>query len=84
VQISETVRDFIAQELAADREGLSLRPEDDLVGQGVLDSVGILQLASFLEKSFGIKIGDDDMVPENFGSIARIERFVLARKGQSQ
>jgi acyl carrier protein len=84
VQIIDTVRDFVAQELAADREGISLQPEDDLVGQGVLDSVGILQLASFLEKSFGIRIGDDDMIPENFGSLARIEKFVLAKKGQSQ
>lgn len=41
-----------------------------------IDSVGMLEFLCFLEKSFSIKIDDDDVVPENFKNIASIVKFV--------
>jgi acyl carrier protein len=47
----------------------------------VLDSTGFLELVAHLEETYGIKIGDDDMVPENLDSLNAIEAFVQRKQG---
>ena len=42
----------------------------------VLDSTGFLELISFVERTFNIRLSDSDMVPENLDSLNGIERFV--------
>ena len=81
--IGQAVSEYITEELAADRQGLTLEARDDLVAQGILDSMGILQLVTFLEQEFRITIGDDDILPENFASLENIERFVQAKRASS-
>ena len=46
---------------------------------GVVDSMGILELVAFLESSYQIKVQDQEMLPENLDSIQRASAFV-ARK----
>ena len=46
---------------------------------GALDSLGIVNLVSFLESSYGITIEDHEIVPANLGSLTSIERYVLAK-----
>lgn len=47
-----------------------------LVTSGIVDSTGMLEVISFLEDEFGIRIGDEETVPENLESIRRIAAFV--------
>lgn len=54
----------------------ALAEDTDLLESGVVDSIGILEIVSFIEQSFEIVVSDEDLVPENFGSIARIAAFV--------
>ena len=84
MEIITTVRDYIRQELAADRPDAPLAPTDDLVVLGLIDSVGILKLIAFLETTFAIEVHDEEVVPENFGSLAQIEHFVLAKLGEKR
>ena len=42
----------------------------------ILDSTGFLELISFVEETFNIRLSDSDMVPENLDSLDGIERFV--------
>jgi len=46
---------------------------------GIIDSTGILELVLFLEQTYGIKVDQAEMLPENFDSIDNIDRF-LSRK----
>ena len=56
------------------------RDEDSLLERGIIDSVAMVDLIAFLEKTYGITISDDDMTPENFDSVDAIARYVAARK----
>jgi len=47
----------------------------------VLDSTDILRLVVFVEERYGIEIGDDDLVPENFETIASVAALVRAKRG---
>ena len=57
----------------------TLDNEASLLDAGIIDSTGVLEVVSFLESTFSIKLADDEILPENFDSIGRIARFV-ARK----
>lgn len=70
------VEKFLLTEIAADLGKQSLDPDEDLLEQRVIDSMGILKLVVFLEKTHNIKMMDEDIVPENFQSLNRISRFV--------
>jgi acyl carrier protein len=53
---------------------------DSLLDTGIVDSLGILDLVAFLEKSFGIRVGDEELSPLNFDSIESVARFVAAKR----
>lgn len=56
-------------------------PSDSLLDSGLIDSVGIFELVSFLEESVGVKVADEDIVPENFETIASIDALVTRLRG---
>ena len=47
-----------------------------LYENGIVDSTGVLEIVDFLEETFGIKIEDDELVPDNLDSIKKISKFV--------
>lgn len=67
---------FLLRDLAVGRGIDSIGRDDDILALGIVDSLGLLQLVSFLEEKFGIKVEDEDLVIDNFRSISRIEQFV--------
>ena len=53
-----------------------------LLEKGIVDSTGVLELVVFIEEACGFKVADADLVPENFGSVARLCQYV-ERRGAS-
>jgi acyl carrier protein len=74
----QTIRRFIYDKfpLAKSRK---LEDSSRLLEEGVLDSLGVLELVNFLQDEHGIPIEDDELVPENFASIDAISAFVDAK-----
>jgi len=66
---------YIKDELLRGRMN-DLDAEDDLLSSGVINSLGILQLVSFVEKRMGIEIPDEDVVYENFHSVAALTNYL--------
>jgi acyl carrier protein len=76
--VKEQIREFVQE--AAQRKGVTgVTDDQSLVESGVIDSLGIFRLVAFLEESFRVRIGDEEIVGENFESIVSIERFVLKK-----
>lgn len=57
----------------------SFGSDDSLMEQGIIDSTGVLELVSFIEERYQIKLADHEMVPENLDSVSRLTAFI-ARK----
>lgn len=70
---------FIEKELAKGRKS-HIDYEEDLLSEGIIDSLGILQLVAFIEDKFGIHIEDEDVVLENFQSISALTNYLETRK----
>ena len=60
-------------------ENVTVGDDEQLLGSGIIDSTGILELISFLEKEFSLVFEDQELVSENFNSINSIVAF-LQRK----
>ncbi len=71
--------DYIKQELLKGRHA-NLSPEDDLLGAGIIDSLGILQLVSFIDEAFDYQVPDEDVVYENFYSIEALTNYLNEHK----
>lgn len=54
-----------------------------LLENGIVDSMGVLDLVSFLEAEYHITIDDEDLVPEHFQTIGRLADFVHAKLGRA-
>jgi acyl carrier protein len=78
--IKQTVRQFIIDNFLMGQGGERIRDDNSLLDAGALDSTGVIELVAFLESTFGIKVRDEDMVPENLDSLANLERYVLMRR----
>lgn len=74
--IEPVVRKFIAESFIY-REGLtSITDDDSLLEKGLIDSTGVLELVFFIEKNFGVKVADDEVVPDNLDSVRVISDFI--------
>jgi len=81
--LKQAVREFVETSFLF-REGRDgLGDDESLLGAGLIDSTGILELVSFLESEFGIVVNDEEIVPENLDSIGQITAYV-ARKHVAQ
>jgi acyl carrier protein len=49
---------------------------EDLLGSGIVDSLGMMKLVLFLEKEFQIKIRPEDMTVENFKTVQNISEYL--------
>ena len=72
----DDVRAFILDELVFAGSSDDLTDDYPLLERAVLDSNGLMQLVTFLEDHCSIVIDDEDLVPDNFGTIEGISAFV--------
>lgn len=77
---ADTLREFISRELAGGRPTAELPDDLPLIAQRIVDSLGIFQLVSFVEDEFGVEVRDDEVVLENFATIATLAAFIEAKR----
>jgi acyl carrier protein len=82
--IENDVRGFVTDNFLFGRKNVSLDGDDSLLEQGLIDSTGVLELVSFIENKFEIKVEDDDLVPDNLDSINRLIAFIEAKLNEAK
>lgn len=60
-------------------DGDWLQDDTSFLEKGVIDSAGMLELITFLETSYHVVIGDEEVVRENFDSVERVVSFLSAK-----
>jgi len=78
--LRDRIQSFILENylFTSDRSALGL--DDSLLGRGIVDSTGMLEIIMFIEEQLGVTVKDEDMVPENLDSVSRIAAFVESRR----
>ena len=80
MDIKEQVRNFVTSNFYV-ADPASLEDNASLLDRGIIDSTGVLEVIFFIEETFGLKVEDNEMLPENLDSIERIAKFVSSKKG---
>jgi len=78
---ADRIRGFIQTEILFEDDNVALTNETPLL-DGVLDSLGLMQLVAFLEEEFEIEVQDEEVTVEHFRTIADIEDLVNSRVAQ--
>lgn len=77
--VEETVRQFIADNYMYRVDG-ALADTDSFLGGGIIDSMGILELVTFVEETFEIRMSDNEVVPDNLDSVAKVSAYVRRKQ----
>jgi acyl carrier protein len=81
-KIKQQITEFITTNFLFD-DSIKLGQEDSLLETGVIDSTGVLELVAFIEETYGIKIDDEEIVPENLDSIINIAAYISQKLSQT-
>lgn len=82
--IKTQVRQYILNNFLMGSDPERITDGVSFIEKGIIDSTGVLELVSFLQETFNIRVEDADMIPENLDSLEKIEKYVhgkLARVG---
>ena len=77
----EQISEFVLGNLIRSPAPESRYADDKHLVYGAIDSLGIVKLVAFLEQRFGVRIADDEVLPENFESVNAISDFVTSKTG---
>ena len=80
--IKQSLSQFIMRHFSQARTR-TLADDDPLLESGIVDSLGVLDLVSFIETEFEISVEDEDLLPEYFNSIERIATFVQNKQNEA-
>ena len=79
MDLAQEIESFVRHDLAMNQNLGGLSRSDNLLELGVVDSLGILKLSAFLEEAFGIRVADDDLLPEYFESLDAITKYASSK-----
>lgn len=74
--MKETLIKYIQEQLLNNEFEEELEVTDDLLGDGILDSLGMMKLILFIETEYSTKVPPQDMVIENFMSVEHIINYL--------
>ena len=67
---------YIRNELLNSPGGQEISADDDLLGRGLLDSLGMMSLVFYIEDELGMPVPPEDVTIENFVSVSAIEAYL--------
>jgi methoxymalonate biosynthesis acyl carrier protein len=81
IEVESEIKTKVASFLRSSVNLPDLKDDDDLFETGIVNSLFAIQLITFLEKTFDIEVGSDDLDMRNFESINATAAFVTRKNG---
>lgn len=78
-EIRAKIRGYLDENFLYMRPDFILADDDRLLERGVVDSMGIVEMLTFIEEQFGVKAADDEISEANLGTVNAIVRFVATK-----
>ncbi len=77
--VTDDIRSYLADQLRISEAG-SLDADLPLVQNGIIDSIELMQVVSFLEKSYGISVDETEFLPSNLRTLNTMAAFVERKR----
>jgi acyl carrier protein len=75
----ETIRKFIVNNYLKGSELTNLVDDSSFLEEGIIDSVGVMELVAFLETTFNFRVEDEEIIPENLDSVNKLTVYVQSK-----
>jgi acyl carrier protein len=77
-EVQSTLHDYIVQQfpVAANKR---IEPQTSLIHNGIIDSLGVLEIVTFIEQRFGVVMSDEELVSEHFDSIHSLSQLIVSK-----
>lgn len=76
--IKKELRSFIIRTYLG-REDAPLKDDDSFLGEGIIDSIGVIELVAHIQETYKIKISVPEIVPANLDTLDNLERFIVKK-----
>lgn len=76
----DEIRSYVIEEFLPGTDPQEIPVDMDLLNSGIIDSLGLLKMIAWIETTFEVAVGDEDLDPENFRSLGTMGRFVGAAR----
>ncbi len=76
MSIEETIKLYIAENMLFSDDGYAYPDDASFMEEGVLDSLGVLELALFVEETYGFRPVQQEMTPQNFDSVVNLAAYI--------
>jgi len=73
------IRTYIAENMLFSDNGYPHSDSASFLEEGIVDSMGILELMMFVEENFNITVEDEEVVPDNFDSVSRLAAYIRSK-----
>ena len=78
-EMQTTLTGFIVDDLVNSSDVATIGPDEDLLEDSIVDSLGIMRLISFIEQKYEFSVPSEDVVIENFLTINTIVDYLMPR-----
>ena len=79
MDIKAQIRQYIARNLLFSDNGFKYGDDASFLEEGIVDSLGIMDLVCFIEETFGLTVTDEDLTPDNFDSVNKLANYIQHR-----
>jgi acyl carrier protein len=76
--ITSTLAKFIAEKILKQANKV-IKPDEALISSGLIDSFSLMDLALFVEDTFGIRIEDTELNAQTFDNLSQLTKLIAAR-----
>ena len=78
-EIITTLTDYLCETNPVAKQHMPLPLEQSLVELGIMDSFGVIELVTFIEKRWSLEISDSDLTREKFGGLNKMATYIESR-----
>lgn len=80
MDIKQQIKQFIADNFLFTDNANDLDDDASFMEEGIIDSMGTLELILFVEETFHISVEDDEIEPDNFDSVKNLHSYILRKQ----
>jgi acyl carrier protein len=77
--IAEKIRTFVSRNFLFSDKGYQYDDGISFLEEGIIDSLGIIELVSFVEGEFHISVADHELLPTNFDSVTKLVQYISGK-----
>lgn len=78
--VEQQIRKFIVDNFLFGQQDREFSGDESFLELGIIDSTGVLELVTFLEDGFRMKVKDAELIPDNLDSVNNLVAFVARKK----